>query len=268
MSVEILVRAVSSGEILKGNYFKGFPVVAMKTPWNWGGMECPPDFVIVNISDAEEVSDVNKIIQEWRRKTSYEILDFDPTDDFFQVHIFSDKTISTGHPTAQVTSVNMGEFLTKWGATSITDSDGGVVFEITAFNAIKNRGLFDFGTEEEHCQYTEKSYDPTTGIHTIELDYNLTNLKIADVLSILRSGGMEVVNYDEAAGKCIFIGVREHMIKRLEAQVAQKFDTMIARARYRFTDALVDQGLATADGRVTLTLDTLDDNIVDVSEEV
>lgn len=268
MAVEILVRAVSSGDILKGNYFKGFPVVAIKTPWSWGSMESPSDFVIVRVEDAEDVSNVQKMVQEWKRKASYEILDFNPTNDFFHVHIFADQIISTSNPVAQLTTVNMTEFLTKWGGKKITSTDTGVTFEITALEAIKNRGLFDFGSEEDFIKYTETNYDPTTGIHTVELDYTLTNLKIDNILNTLQTAELKIVNYDDASGKCTFNGVREKMIKQLESQVSQKFDTMIARTRYRFKDELIDQALILPNGRISITLDTLDDNIVDVSEEV
>lgn len=267
MAVEILVRAENVGNVLTGLYGKGFPVVACKSPWNWGGEECPPKFVRVNIPDANEVADVNNVMQEWRRKTTYEILHFDVSVDFFRVRIFADPAISTSNPVAQVTVSEMQQFLLDWGAekVEVEDAEPGVLFEITAMDGVTSRGLFTFGEEDVNVTYTEISYDQLSGIHTVELDYSNSSLTEQTIMSILQQAQLEVKMI--GAGICTFEAQREKMIKQLERQVAEKFDKMIARARYRFTDSLVDSALS-GTGTVDLALADIDDNLVDVSEEV
>lgn len=265
MAVEILVRAENVGDILTGLYGKGFPVVACKSPWNWGGEECPPKFIRVNVLDANEVADVNNVMQEWKRKTTYEILHFDASKDFFRVRIFADPLISTSNPVAQVTVAEMQQFLLDWGAEKVEDASPGVLFEITAMDGITSRGLFTFGEEDANVTYTEIGYDQLSGIHTVELDYSASSLADQTIRNILSQVQLEVKTI--GAGICTFEAQREKMIAQLERQVADKFNKMIARVRYRFTDSIVDTALL-SNGTVDLMLADLDDNLVDVSEEV
>lgn len=265
MSVEILVRAENVGDILLGLYGKGFPVVACKSPWSWGGEERPPKFIRVNVLDANEVVDVNNVMQEWRRKTTYEILHFDVTQDFFRVRVFADPLVSTSNPVAQVTVTEMQQFLLDWGAQKIEDAEPGVLFEMTAMDGIMSRGLFTFGVEDSKITYTELDYNQLAGIHTVQLDYSNSSLDEQTIRSTLQRAQLEIKTI--GAGICTFEAQREKMITQLERQVADKFNKMVARVRYRFIDSVVDTALL-SDGTIDLMLSDIDDNLVDLSKEV
>lgn len=269
MAIEILVRAQNNGgNALGGSYLKGFPVIAVNSPWNWGGAEGPPDFIQILVSDSDDIFDVEHLVAEWKRKTTYEIKKFDATNDFFEVYLFADPLESSTNPVVQVNTKMMSDFLINWGATSIINSvDGGVTFHITAFNAIKNAGLFTFYKEDIHCKYTELNYNPQTGIHTVELDYSLSNLNELNIQHTLELVNLEIISINTTTKKCVFTGERFKLISVLEAQVAQKFNSMIARVRYRFSDTLVDQALSQS-GKITLTLADIESHLIDVSTEV
>lgn len=266
--VEILVRAETTGQILNCNYAKGFPVVTVANPTHWGGEERPPKFVVVRVTDTDNIEDVSSVTQAWMRKTLYEILAHDPMQDFFRVRIYTDTTTSSDNPAALVTADKMRDFLLDWGAESVEDAQtGGVLFEITAMDAVNHRGLFTFGDEDEFMNYTEKSYDPATGTHVIEVDYATSSVTEQYLISVLTEAGFDNIVVDHEAGKATFNGYRTTMIQRLERAVENTFHTMIARVRYRFKDSVVDAAIANG-GVVEMVLADIQSNIQDVAEEV
>lgn len=254
--IEVLIRAQASSDVLNGAYSIGFPVVACPAGWNWGGEERPPKFVIIRITDTDSTEG---IVEPWMRKTAYEILAHDPAQDFFRVRIYSD----LDKPAAAVTKALMESFLTNWGAKQIADAAPGVVFEITAIDAINNAGLFTFGEKDSLVECTETAYDPVTGTHTISMDYAASGLSAEDVARVLADAGLIVVSNE--SGACVFTGERATMIKQLEAQVEHRFHTMVARTRWRVPDAIVDQARS---GIIEMTLQQYDDCLIDVSDEV
>lgn len=254
--IEVLVRAKASDNVLKGAYSIGFPVVACPAGWNWGGEECPPNFVIIKITDT---NDTTGIIEPWMRKTFYEILSHEPTSDSFRVRIYPelDKHGST------VNKALMASFLKNWGATQIVDGAPGVVFEISAFAAINNSGLFTFGDKDDLITCVETSYDVVTGTHTVSMDYTIADLDAETVAKVLFEAGLTVVSNE--LGICVFTGERAAMIKQLERQVEHRFHTMVARARWRLPDYVVESAMS---GSVEMTLQQYDDLLLDVSDEV
>ena len=260
--IEILVRAEPSTNILSGRYGKGFPVVTQLSPCSWGGCECPPSFVIVRITDTDDTTDWNT---PWTRITAYQILAHDPAIDFFRVLIYPvDKK-----NVCAVTVQEMQDFLAGWGAEEIAQDDPslGVLFEITAMDAIENKGLFSFGEEDDFVKYEQLSYDPAEGAHLIKMDYSLSKLKEEEVRRILGSVGMSIVSVDHEVGLCEFVAYRNLMIGALETQVREKFHKMLTRVRWRFSDAVVDNALNNG-GVYEMTHQEADDSLVDVAEDV
>jgi len=259
--VEILVRAENTGSVLNGHYGKGFGVVVIANPTHWGGEECPPKFVRVRVTDTDSVAAVAKAVEPWMRKTTYEILNHDPATDFFRVRIYTE-----AGGASEVTKALMDEFLVKWGAETVSDAEPGVMFEITAMDAVNGTGLFSFGDEDEFMNYTETAYDAATGVHSIHCDYSLSSVKKADLERVLTEAGFYDIVTDHEKGICDFKGDRATMIQQLERAVENRFNTMMTRVRYRFTDAIVNEALVT--GTYELTLSDLDDALTDVAEEV
>ena len=271
MSMEILVRVNSSVDILGGMYGNGHSVVAKPSGWQWGGLECPPDFIRVVVNDANTEDDIQKVMDPWERQLTYDIISADPSDDFFKVRIYSDPVISSNNPVAQITAKEMTSFLQSWGASGIlpASSETGVLFQIDAFDAIKSEGLFTFGPDEDPMmKYTQLSYDPTTGIHTVQIDYSLSALKKDEVVGVIvRAPKVTLVFIDDTKGLCVISTSRTDMIGVLEDQVYQKFTKMLARVRWRFKDSIVSIALANG-GIVNMNLADIDGNLIDVSTEV
>ena len=210
-------------------------------------------------------------MQQWERQLTYTILSDDPGSDTFRVNIYADPQISSTNPVAQVTLQEMEDFLKGWGATDITAASGvpGVMFQISAFDAIKSKGLFTFGdAEDEMMKYTELTYDAASGTHTVELDYSLSVLKQDQIKQVLdMCSATTIISIDDTKALCIFSANRTDMITALEGQVNAKFTKMIARVRWRFKDTTIMSALANG-GVTQMLLSQIDDNIVDVATEV
>lgn len=280
--IEICVSANENSKelILRGRYGKGFPVDVKPAPFAWGGA-CPPDFAIVRITDTDDVKDWNT---PWTRITAYEILQHDPLADFFRVKIFPTDKKSA----AALTVAEMQQFLLDWGAEKIESDnpDLGVIFEITAMDAINHRGLFTFGAEDDFVTYSEIEYDMATGAHKVSMDYSLSKLTVDDIRVVLSEAQMdidsietvdELVESDDPEGEpttitreigvCIFTGYRHKMIGLLEQQVAAKFHKMLTRVRWRFSDETVMDALLHG-GVKEMTLAEAEEDMIDVAEEV
>lgn len=262
--IEILVSAREANKeiVLRGRYGKGFPIVVKSYPCAWGGCEGPPDSVKIRITDSD---DMTEWTDPWRRITAYEILQHDPVADFFRVKIFpSDKKSASA-----LTVEEMQQFLLDWGAEKIEsdEPDFGVLFELTAMDAINHRGLFTFGEEDTFIKYNEIEYDMVTGMHKISMDYANSTIAEETVRGVLTEAQMDIVSVDHEKGICIFIGYRHKMIGLLEKQVAEKFHKMLTRVRWRFSDNVVADALANG-GLKEMTLAEAEADMLDVAEEV
>lgn len=260
--VEILVRAQNNGSATTGCYNIGFAVIAVANPSHWGGEERPPKFVVVRLTDTDDTAAADKVMQMWTRKTAYEILAHDPASDFFRVRIYS-----TDGGASEVSKSLMNDFLISWGAERVEDTTPGVLFEITAMDAVNGTGLFTFGAEDEYMTYTETSYDPVSGVHGIHCDYANSNVSRAELERVLGEAGFYDLAIDHEMGVCDFKGDRATMIQRLERAVEHTFNTMVTRVRYRFKDDVVTQALAN-NGVIEMLAADVDGNTIDVATEV
>ena len=272
MSMDILVKVEGgSSDVLGGSYGNGHSVITKLTGFNWGACDGPPEYVRITVTDAGSADDIEQVLLPWERQLSYTIMSDDPSSDTFGVNIFADPVISSTNPVAQITLQDMKDFLIGWGATDISATVGtpGVTFQISAFSAIKSKGLFTFGdAEDSMLKYVEQSYDPASGIHTVQMDYSLTILKPQDIETCFsQCPAITLISLDDSKALCVFSANRQDMITALENQVADKFTKKIARVRYRWSDALVALALSNR-GLVSITLADINSNIVDVSTEV
>jgi len=254
--ITILVAAEGTDPNSK-RYCTGFPVYAAPAGHIWGGAECPPTFVKVEITDTDDTT-------EWAdtltRKTEYAILAHEIGQDFFRVRIFA--TLKS--PTAD----EMRAFLLNWGATEVADAaEGGVLFEITAMDGIRGKGLFSFAEEDAFVKYNEISYNPEAGTHEVELDYSISKLKAKDVQDTLTMAGMEILALDDVKGTCVFVGQRVKMISKLEWEVAQHFNIMLARVQWRFSSDTVMTALVRG-GTVSMTMAEAEADMIDVATEI
>lgn len=262
MIIEILVKAYSNTNpdpiADRGSWKKGFPVVAKPAGWPWGGCECAPDFVKIRVTDAESLAQIEDYVKVWQRRTAYTILEHDPESDFFRVRIFSDNAKT------QVVADEMRAFLLTWGAEEIID-DSGVVFEVTAIDALNNTGYLNYGEEEEHVIFTEIGYDAETGTHRVRMNYSTSILSDVMAETPLTNKQCNIISHDKDKAEIVFEAVRATMIGYLEAGVRERFDVMVGRSIYFFPEAVVDDALSRA-GVLEMTVAEMDELIDDVRE--
>ena len=264
MIVEILVNAINrehSDPIInaRGCWKKGYPVVCKEQGWNWGSMEGPPVFSMVRVIDAPDLASIQSYVTSWTRETTYDVLSHNPNDDFFQVRIYATPESIGINTSGNVTAAEMGTFLTSWGAKSITDASG-VVFTITAMDALNATGYINYGDQEDNVIFTEVSYDATNGVHTIIVDYSKSNLSLKDITYPLSMVQCSILSTDEYNKKVTFNALRNDMIGYLEMQVERNFNIMLARAQHYFPESVVDKIV------VDMTFAQLQSTMIDIRQ--
>lgn len=252
MEVDILIRNESTinssdADLDRKCYKKGFHVDVMDRAKHIF-TEGPPNFSIIRITDAESIEQVTQHIKKWERKTLYTILNHEADIDKFNVKIYTDPTTIDTSSNAQVTANEMEEFLLSWGAEEIVDDEyGGVLFEITAMDAITHSGYFSYGEEaDEDLVYTELSYNPTTGVHIVELEYYYAQ-QIIDTKEKAEAPLLDknciIVSHDTDTAKIVFEAQRTVMIGYLEKLVREKFHIMWKRSEFKFPESVVDEAI-------------------------
>ena len=240
MVVEILIKAHDNGNGWK----TGFPVLCREYGPMWGPGESFPAFSLVRITDAPDLPSVQSYVTPWKRKTAYNILANDPSQDFFQVHIFADPSSIGLNAEAQFLAKDMSALLTSWGAKAIADATGGgVTFTIEALDALNATGYLNFGQEEEYVVFTQTAYDPTAGTHTISCDYSTSTVKPEQMTAALKQAQCDVVSRDDKNAKIVFNAHRSVMMQYLTDAVRKNFDTMIGNAQYYFPASVCTKGL-------------------------
>lgn len=237
---------------------KGHMLVAKEQGWNWGLLEVPPYFCKVTITDAPDLESVLSYVTPWMRKTTYDILEHEPTQDFFRVKIKSTTQSIGDNTTGLLKLKEMETFLIKWGADQLEESVDGIIFEITAMDALNATGYLDYGDDDENVIYNELEYNIAEGIHVINCDYSATNITAEKMELSLIEKKCTIVSHNTDTRIICFNASRYNMISYLESQVRVNFDNMIGRSQYSLPDSIVDQY------NVSLTYDEFLSNIIDI----
>jgi hypothetical protein len=209
---------------------KGYVVSYQPEGSNWGA--CEKDitkFVLARVECTKEQAD--SLLEEWKRKTLYEILDFDPATDSFKVKIYPDDSLVSESGAGSLTVEDMSDFLTKWGAVILEDESdvNDIRFTLNAIDVLNGQGYIYFGDEDEYVIFTELGYDPTEGLHRIKADFSLSSMK--SITSTLLEKRCSIESEDQTKGETIFTTTRDIIREHLERDVRDNFDKQLCRAR-------------------------------------
>ena len=242
--------------------WKSGNLVAAVEDANWGAGEAWPEFFKVTIVDASSLEDVVKYVKRWERKVLYQILEHEPTQDFFRVKLFSNPDLAGTNPKAVIRKAEMEAFLLKWGAEPIVDIDGGIQFEITAWDALYGTGYVNFGSEEEYIEFTKQSYDIVNGTYVVLMDYSSSSINTKDGSeTTLLNRGCRVISNNVETGQLVFETDRATMIGYLEEGVRTYFDKAIARSQYSFPESVYSIP------STVLTFAAMEDILIDAKEQ-
>jgi hypothetical protein len=222
----------------------------------WGGEEYNTN-IFVRVQTDLTMDEVKQLSKPWRRWTTYDVLNFDPANDLFEVKMYaSPNTVDKKTGEGSLSLQEAKDFLSWWGAVVMPESDDTkVIFSLSALDVLNGKGFIYFNDEDEFVDFTEKSYDPVSGTHVIYMDYSLSKLKWDEGLgSYMKSKGVYVSEVNDDAGNLTFSVTRDQLIQALEVAVQTTFNIEVGQYRHYVAPEII-QAAKDAGGLIVLSKD-------------
>lgn len=171
MDTEVLILANDGTGWRK----KGYVIYEKPSPAPWGSKEGLPDFIRLKVKGADPEKHVRKFREPWNSKHDWRVLNHNADDDSFEVAISATQVNKSGEGRVRTECVKR-------------------VFEFHPVNFVEGKSkanvkvvnykIYDLIISPRFLglpnilgvKFSEVSYDPNTGDHTIEMDYKKKQL--------------------------------------------------------------------------------------------
>jgi len=114
MPCEILIAAVGKPEVTD----KGYPWIIKDCPCVWGRMECPPNWVILHLTNATKAN-VEHLLASWYKSFAYEILGENEQGYRIKVTVDPDFVSASG-ANKELRADLKDDLVTNWGASIVS----------------------------------------------------------------------------------------------------------------------------------------------------
>lgn len=215
MGCEALIKAKDT----LGPKSKGHIIYVKNQPCVWAKKEGLPNFIQIEIPDANE--NKNQLTTawhtQWSKEYDYEILDHDLIKDSFRLRLFN-KTISVSGLN-NITREQVENYLLGWNAKYNSSGDNDVIFDFGVYEA----GIsYNFWSDLIlSCGFDRVSYNQQTGVHVIDIDYNLNNENETE--KIIGTNFGAVGSKNKNTKKIRFSVDRELITKKLKEEINIRF---------------------------------------------
>lgn len=267
-----------------GVYKKGYPVTMKQIPHpGWGTKEGLPYFVRVTVTDAdvEDVEDMvltyfdaTSLLAVWRRFVDWSVVNNNPTIDGWRLRIFATNPGATNF--AGLTRDMVETFLNNWNAEVFSAATNEVVFDVAVYEdgssnpgALQSEGFWTGNTSL--IDFTEDSYNETTGEHVVTADYTSLPLYISDpdkatilIKNKIEERGGVILSND--SGIAQFSITRLDVLNRFKAEVKRRLEKIIYRKQLRIPESTVDN-IVSQGGSIEITLSQLQSYIINRLDE-
>jgi len=171
---------------IRTNQYGNFVTIKDYPNSGYGLKEQPnDDFVYIRITDGS-VSDVQNIIknvygekdltQAYESLIEYETLLTLPAIDGFRINMYTGNANASG--LGDMTRERAEGYLNKWNAVVQSGTKNSVIFDIWAFDNAGAPGMLQseafWSANVDNVIFTEDSYNATTGLHKLTVDYSNT----------------------------------------------------------------------------------------------
>lgn len=192
----------------------------------------------------------------WRDDFSYEIVNANAQQGRYTVRVYELNAGASGENGLTLTKVEL--FLTGWGCTNISFSDGSVTFTFSLWNAVRSPGFWEVPLIGTIAIFTLVSYSSATGVGRVQVEITaeadpLGALEAEVISRITERGGTIISN---AFPVVVFEIERSDIFQRFRADVKRKAEQVYKRHRYAVDASEVDAVIA-AGGMVTITAQQL-----------
>lgn len=211
-------------------------------------------------------SQVQNRLDSWEWRLRFEVLANDPAIDGWRLRAVNDTQSIGVSAEASLTRARVEALLNRWNASVVSVGAGTVTFDVLIFDAIRSEGFW--GDLPNAVSFVETAYDPSAGLHTVEIDYSTLpayQQRPQEVRNFVRSrisenGGTWLL--DDAAGTTLFSLTRAVVRERFRAEVSDRLGIW-RRRRYRANAATIDQAIASPGGVLVMTATQLNAAFID-----
>jgi len=166
-----------------------------------GGKQVPPAFIQIEITDNDDWHGLQDIYcRKWRREIDWEFVGHDYTIDGHRLRVFVKPEYVSVSGLNSLTREQVESYLNRWRASVQSVAANEVIFDATIYEAIASPGFWNRDDDILlTVQFTEMSYDQSTGIHVVEANYRndpvLSNLDPEIIEAEIISRGGIITNH-------------------------------------------------------------------------
>lgn len=248
-------------------YKKGDIVVIEEDGHEWGSHEGPPydlptigfeRFVRVLIPGTPR-ADIIEWIDKWGVVIVYEQLGRDVALDGWRWKLTNE---TEGVNLGKLERAKIEAWLLSWNCTIVTHDERSVTIDWRIYDGATSSAFW--GTDVDLVEFSELSYNESTGVHRIEADYSAAGWDPDAVERRIVERGGTVVNHNHAQSKVRFDIDRQTVLDHLKEDFEAKQSRLrIRRRRYMFDPTDVDDVLNNFGGERTLTLPQAQNAVID-----
>lgn len=201
-------------------------------------------YVQFQITDFDDYESIKNYLAPWHKQIEWEFLGHNYTLDGHRLRVWMTNMSASG--LNSLTRTQVENFLNRWNATvneALTVNNNEVVFDAVVLDAIESEGFWDVDTG--NAVFTEKDYDQTSGLHTVEINYSATGWPAEIVaMRIEEKGGTVTKNIP---GKIEFTILRSTVFDEFkrsvkEALESQQFSEKLFRVPDQYVQAALNAG--------------------------
>lgn len=251
MSTYIIVKATDGWDTEdKMVYQTGYPVDVFSFD-ALSGRVIPPKFCQFCITDEDDFESIKQSYnKEWRKEIDWEFVGHDYVLDGHRLKVFMTSNVVSASGLNSLTREQVETYLNKWGCSVYSVAVNEVVFDAVVFDVICSSGFWD-DKDVSNISFSENSYDQTTGIHNIEIDYSATSLLESTVINIIESKGGSITS--SPTGKVNFDINRSSVFDEFKLAVKYAIESQIySRRQFKIPSEYVQMALD-ADGTLNIT---------------
>lgn len=173
----------------------------------------------------------------WHLEVGFEVVAQNVSIDGFRIRLYSE---TTNGVMGAVTKDQAEAFINSWGGTVFSFGANEVVFDIKIYDALVSAAFWDEIRDDLFPQivFSELSYDSETGLHRIEADYSALSINPTAIERYLIRRHMTAVSH--ANRVLVFDGDRTLARTEFQNDLKEKLRRLVAKKRYRVSDAVVD----------------------------
>lgn len=228
-------------------YQAGYPVDVLGIP-RLVGLQVPPKFIQIVITDAA-VGQVMAYCEVWMRAIDWEFVGHDYVQDGHRIRAFTRPELVSASGLNALTREQVESFLNLWNASVYSIARNEVVFDALVAQAMSSQGFWN--RDVSLVQFTEKSYNSTSGVHEIEANYSgMAGVNPDNLRELIAMRACTVTK--DVPNKITYSCQRDTVFEAFKQDVKNRIDRPFARKKWYFTRDAIDLALANG-GSLELT---------------